>query len=229
MKKLGIIGGMGPAATALLYKMIIDNTPAKSDQEHIPMVILNDCLMPDRTAAILGTEEQRAAVIKKMSEDAQMLKNCGCDTMVVPCNTAHYFVDQISEKCGIRVLHMLRLTAAKAKEMAPNKKVAVLATNGTIQTGIYQKCLSEEGLTAWNPPEDIQKAVMSIIYDKVKAGQKYGPADWKAIDDAVKASGCDCAVLGCTELSVVAKELDLPKFYIDAMEVLAEKCVEEFK
>ena len=230
MKKLGVIGGMGPAATAIFYEMLIEKTPAEKDQQHIPMVILNDCLMPDRTAAILGTDEDRETIFARLLSDALYLKQGGCDALAVPCNTSHFFADRLEKESGIKLLNMPRLTAQAAlKKCGKGAKVAVLATDGTVNTGVYQKALSEQGLEAWNPPEDIQKLVMYMIYDKVKAGADYGFSDWKPVEDSVSAAGCSCAVLGCTELSLINRKLGLSEFYVDAMDVLAESCVKEFK
>ena len=229
MKKLGVIGGMGPAATALFYQMIAEKTKAEKDQDHIPMVILSDCLMPDRTGAILGSDDEKQIIHDKLLADAKVLKEQGCDMLAIPCNTCHYFADQVADDMGIELNHMLRLAAKECKRRThEGAKVAILATEGTIKTGLYKEALEAENMQIWLPDEALQAKISSIIYDKVKAGIGICLADWMPIEDAVYAAECDCAVLGCTELSVVARELELEDFYVDAMDELAKSCVEKF-
>ncbi|MBQ6586530.1 MAG: aspartate/glutamate racemase family protein, partial [Coriobacteriales bacterium] len=93
---LGILGGMGPQATNLLYQMVIDRTPAKCDQDHIPTLIYSDAQMPDRTSAILSGDD--AAVRARLVADAKLLASCGCTCIAIPCNTAHYFADDVQER-----------------------------------------------------------------------------------------------------------------------------------
>ncbi|MDO5441654.1 MAG: amino acid racemase [Bacillota bacterium] len=229
MKKLGVIGGMGPAATALFYQMIAEKTKAEKDQDHIPMVILSDCLMPDRTGAIMGSDDEKQIIHDKLLADAKVLKEQGCDMLAIPCNTCHYFADQVADDMGIELNHMLRLAAKECKRRThEGAKVAILATEGTIKTGLYKEALEAENMQIWLPDEALQAKISSIIYDKVKAGIGICLADWMPIEDAVYAAECDCAVLGCTELSVVARELELEDFYVDAMDELAKSCVEKF-
>lgn len=229
MKKLGVIGGMGPAATALFYQMIAEKTKAEKDQDHIPMVILSDCLMPDRTGAILGSDDEKQIIHDKLLADAKVLKEQGCDMLAIPCNTCHYFADQVADDMGIELNHMLRLAAKECKRRThEGAKVAILATEGTVKTGLYKDALEAENMQIWLPDEALQAKISSIIYDKVKAGIGICLADWMPIEDAVYAAECDCAVLGCTELSVVARELELEDFYVDAMDELAKSCVEKF-
>lgn len=221
-ERLGIIGGMGPQATQMLYQWILDRTEADCDQEHIPMVILNDTLMPDRTKAILSGETTQ--IYAKLLADAETLKNCGCKCMAIPCNTSHYFADRLENESGLPLLNMPRLTVERLRERGC-KKVAVIATTGTVKTAIYSAEIEKAGMEAWAPSDDIQEVVMSLIYDEIKKGEKGSRHTFAKIDKAVHAAGCDAAILGCTELSVYREYHGLPDFYIDAMEVLAENCV----
>jgi len=109
-----------------------------------------------------------------------------------------------------------------------HKKVAILATDGTIMTGVYRREIEAAGMQAWQPDAETQKKVMSLIYDEIKRGEKGNRHSFAAIDKAVRDAGCDCAILGCTELSVYREYHGLPSFYIDAMEVLAEECIRFF-
>lgn len=223
--RLGVLGGMGPQATNTFYQFIIDRTDAQSDQEHINALILSDSDMPDRTAAILGGGEARETVFRRLLADARLLENAGCTCIAVPCNTSHFFLDQIQEQIGIPILHMIRETARLLVSRGL-KRPGILATDGTIQTQLYQKEFSAAGIQAVIPSPPVQQLVMSLIYDDIKAGRDGDPQKFAAIHKDLLAQGCDCGVLACTELSVFADKHHLPPFYTDAMAVLAERAVE---
>lgn len=227
-QKLGILGGMGPQATQILYQWILDRTDASCDQDNIPTVILSDTVMPDRTSAILSGKTD--TVFQKMLEDCRTLESCGCSCIAIPCNTSHYFVDDIQKEINIPILHMPRKTVARIREAYPAdaKKVAILATDGTLKTGIYSREIEKAGLIPYEPEPEIQKYVMSLIYDEIKKGEKGNRSTFLKIDKAIREAGCDCCILGCTELSVYREYHGLPSFYIDAMEVLAEESIKFF-
>lgn len=221
---IGIIGGMGPMASQLFYKMVTEHTAAERDQDHIDLILLSDASMPDRTGAILsgqyeGPEEQLLA-------DARLLERCGCAAIAITCNTAHFFADRIAGRVGIPILHMIRETAAALARRCPGGTVGVLATDGTIQTGLYQKALEARGLAPWTPPAEIQREVMHQIYDRVKKGLPWDGESWARIEAACRGAGCAAVVLACTELSVIKADQGLADWYVDPMEVLARKVIE---
>ena len=220
--KLGVLGGMGPQATQMFYQFVLDRTDAATDQEHLPAVILSDTGMPDRTAAILSGDTE--GVYRRLLKNARLLEGCGCTAIAIPCNTAHYFADRLQGEIGVPIVHMLRETAAFLAALG-KKRPGILATDGTIQTGLYRKECAAVGLEAVVPDPDAQKLVMSVIYDEIKRGEKGSRDKFGKIDRAIREAGCDCAVLACTELSVFAAYHPLPPFYVDAMAVLAEKAV----
>ena len=223
-QRLGILGGMGPQATNTFYQYIIDRTDARTDQDHVNALILSDCQMPDRTGAILGSEADREAVYQRLLADARLLEECGCTVIAIPCNTSHYFVDRIQQEIGIPILHMIRETARTLVAQG-KRRPAILATDGTIRTGLYQKECAAFGLEAAPPEPAVQRLVMSIIYEEIKRGERGSREKFAQIDRALASMGCDCAILGCTELSVFRSYHSLPPFYVDAMEVLAELAV----
>ena len=223
--RLGVLGGMGPQATNTFYQFIIDRTDARSDQEHVNTLILSDSGMPDRTAAILGGEEARDKVYQRLLADAKLLEGAGCTVIAVPCNTSHFFLDRVQEQLSIPILHMIRETA-KTLVAQGKQRPGILATDGTIQTGLYQKEFAAFGIEAVIPTPAAQEQVMSLIYDDVKAGRDGDPQKFTAIHQDLIAQGCDCGVLACTELSVFADKHHLPPFYTDAMAVLAERSVQ---
>lgn len=223
--RLGVLGGMGPQATNTFYQFIIDRTDARSDQEHVNALILSDSEMPDRTSAILGGGEAREAVYRRLLADARLLEAAGCTVLAVPCNTSHFFLDEVQAHIGIPILHMIRETA-KVLASQGRTRPGILATDGTIRTGLYQKEFAAFGIQAAVPSPEAQKQVMSLIYDDVKAGRDGDPQKFSAIHRDLLSQGCDCGVLACTELSVFASLHQLPPFYTDAMAVLAERAVQ---
>ena len=221
--RLGILGGMGPQATQTFYQYVLDRTDASCDQDHLPALILSDTGMPDRTGAILSGKTEEA--YQRLLSDAKLLERCGCSLIAIPCNTSHYFVDRLQEEVGIPILHMIRQTAIRLFQLG-KRRPAILATDGTIQSGLYQRECQNLGLTTRIPEEPEQKLVMSIIYDEIKRGEQGSREKFLKIDRALRLMGCDSAILGCTELSVFRSVHRLPSnFYVDAMEVLAELAV----
>ncbi len=221
--RLGVLGGMGPQATQVFYQFVLDRTDAARDQDHLPALILSDTGIPDRTAAILSGDTE--GLYRRLLADARMLERCGCTVLAIPCNTSHYFVDELQKEIGVPIVHMIRETAA-ALVAQGKRRPGILGTDGTIRTGLYQKECAAQGLEAVAPGPEAQKLVMSIIYDEIKQGEKGSRDKFAQIDRAVRKAGCDCAILACTELSVFATYHPLPSFYLDAMMVMAERAVE---
>lgn len=224
MKKLGVIGGMGPMATQVLYKRIIEKTEASCDQEHIDMIILSHASIPDRTKSI--KEGKTKELLGILSEDAKMLENNGASAIAIPCNTSHCLIEDIQKSVNIPIINMVRETIEHIKNENPNiKKIGILATDGTNFTGIYKKECERLGIECVIPDSDTQKIVMSIIYDQIKAGQKGNMDDFLKIDKYLKSMGCEAGVLACTELSCFAKNYSLDSFYVDALEILCDKSI----
>jgi aspartate racemase len=213
---------MGPQATQIFYQRILDRTDAGCDQEHLPALILSDTEMPDRTAALLSGAGE--SVYQRLLADAKLLEGCGCSVLAIPCNTSHYFADRLQAQLAIPLIHMPRETVATLAA-AGKKRVGILATDGTVQTGVYQRECERAGIQGVAPGPDTQKLVMSVIYDEIKHGETGSREKFAAIDQAIRAMGCDAAILGCTELSVYRAYHGLPDFYLDAMEVLVERCI----
>nr|2DX7_A Chain A, aspartate racemase [Pyrococcus horikoshii OT3]2DX7_B Chain B, aspartate racemase [Pyrococcus horikoshii OT3] len=222
MKTIGILGGMGPLATAELFRRIVIKTPAKRDQEHPKVIIFNNPQIPDRTAYILGKgEDPRPQLIWT----AKRLEECGADFIIMPANTAHAFVEDIRKAIKIPIISMIEETAKKVKELG-FKKAGLLATTGTIVSGVYEKEFSKYGVEIMTPTEDEQKDVMRGIYEGVKAGNlKLGRELLLKTAKILEERGAECIIAGCTEVSVVLKQDDLKVPLIDPMDVIAEVAV----
>lgn len=222
-KTLGIVGGVGPLATMFIGEMIVRRTKAAKDQDHVNSIITNNTRIPDRTAYIMGRSEEDPVPV--MIEDIKKLTSIGAELIIIPCNTAHTFYEKLQQGSPVPVIHMIRETMKRASEQQA-QKVGILATTGTITSKVYQQAAEEFGLEAVLPDEAIQEKVMSIIYDNVKAGKDADRNVWNDIATFLENQGCDRIILGCTELSIVKKEMDLPDFYLDSLIVLAETAIE---
>lgn len=221
-QRLGILGGMGPQATQDFYQRILDRTDAACDQEHLPTLIWSDTAIPDRTAAILGGDAE--GCYRRLLEGAKLLERGGCTVLAIPCNTSHYFADRLQSELSLRLIHMPRETVGVLADEG-KKKVGILGTDGTIRTGVYQKECDARNIEAVSPPEQIQKLVMSIIYDEIKRGETGSREKFAVIDRWLRQAGCEAAILGCTELSVYRTYHGLPDYYLDAMDILAQRCI----
>lgn len=162
---LGILGGLGPAASCYLYQMLIDHTPAVRDQDHIDLVLSSRASTPDRTAFILGKSKEDPFTV--MEQDGESLVAYGATVLAIPCNTAHYFYDRLAAALPVPVLNMPRLTVAEAKA-GGCKKLGILATDGTLQAETYQIMCREADLPWAVPSPAHQAGVMSVIYDQIK-------------------------------------------------------------
>lgn len=224
MQKLGILGGMGPMATQLLYKMIIEKTDAKKDQEHLDMIILNHATIPDRTAAIKSGET--AEVLKVLSDDVLMLQKNGCEAIAIPCNTSHYFYEELQDRVNIPIINMVHSAVLDVIESKPDvKKIGILATDGTLFSDIYKKECKKLGIEAIYPDEEFQKISMDIIYNQIKKGERGNPLDFLKLDKHLKDKGCEAIILACTEFSCYKENNGVSDFYTDALESLCKKSI----
>lgn len=226
-KTIGILGGVGPLASVRFAEMMINMTKAKTDQEHIPLFMFNDNTIPDRTSYILGKSE--IDPVPKMTNGIRKLAGLGCDYIVITCNTAHYFYDKLQASSDVTIVNMIEeaVTAAILKK-AGVKKIGILATDGTVESGVYKKVIEEHGLTCVVPSKASQSVVMDIIYNQVKAGKDVDVHAFLKIIDELRHEGCDIIILGCTELSVINSDNNLTLHsgdIVDAMEALAKKCI----
>lgn len=221
-KVVGIIGGMGPAATSLLFQKLIEYTDANVDSEHMHIVIDNNTTIPDRTAAIIKGENTPAECI---CESGKKLEEYGAELILIPCNTSHYFYQYIQAELNVPVVNMI---AETAKECVAKgyQTVGVLATTGTCSTKIYDRELEKYGISAIYPDAEGQENVMKVIYEQVKAGK---PGDASVVKETLTkmhGQGVQAFILGCTELPMVLKDGYLGYRFIDSLDVLARRAVE---
>ncbi|MFA4640178.1 aspartate racemase [Pyrococcus kukulkanii] len=220
MRVIGILGGMGPLATVELFRRIVEKTPAKRDKDHPKIIIYNNPQIPDRTAFILGKgEDPRPQLIWT----AKKLEECGADFIIIPCNTAHAFIEDIQKEIGIPIISMVEETARMLSEIGC-RKAGLIATTGTIVSKVYHKALEKYGIEVILPEN--QEDVMRGIYEGVKAGNvKLGRKILLNVARELERKGADCIIAGCTEVSVVLRQDDLRARLVDPMDVIAEVAV----
>lgn len=226
MRTIGIIGGMGPAATIKMQQQIFDATVAKNDQDHVPVITYSFPQMPDRTQAILYGGQSPVPDLQRV---AKVLEDGGASALLMPCNTAHYFIEDVRAAVSIPVIDMIEETAKFIFDTYGDVKVGLLATNGTVLSGIYQDRLSKYGIDLVIPDEIEQETlVMDSIYGEqgVKAGFSDEPAKLLqlAVDQLLK-KGAQIIIGGCTEIPLVLKEEDIGMAVVDPSKIVAEMCV----
>ena len=209
-------------ATCDLMKKIIEHTEASCDQEHLRICVDSNTNIPDRTAAIVADgEDPRPEMIKS----AVRLQCMGADVLIVPCNTAHNFLPDVEKCVDIPVLYMPEETA-KILAARGMQTAAILATDGTLQSGLYDRALQKLGITPYHPNGEEQKMIMSVIYDYVKAGKDYPhPEKLVRMQEGFLREGVQCMILGCTELPIAFSKIDTLLPAIDPTTVLAEAAI----
>lgn len=223
MKTVGVLGGMGPKATVDFCDLVIENTNALKDQDHINMLVSIHSTIPDRTAYILG--ESNVSPLPDLINDAKKLEEAGCDFLVLTCNTSHYFYDDIDKEINIPLINMPEETAKIINNNTDIKKVGIMATTGTLKTKIYDRYLKKE---LYYPNETLNSMIMDLIYNKVKKGIKVSKEEFYNVLNKYYEAGCDIVIAGCTELSVIIRDNNLygDLRIIDAMKVLVDKTIE---
>lgn len=226
-KTIGILGGMGPAATADCFSKIIESTPARCDQEHLYIKVENNPSVPDRTDAILKNGK---SPVPSLLSGCQKLEKMKADFIIIPCNTAHYFMDQLRGQIKIPILSILDEMAHTLQSELPTvSNVGLLATSGTVASGIYQKCMEKIKINILLPDSYRQNVIMASIRS-IKSNNRTKSID-KIREKLVDASeylvskGAQAIIIGCTEISLVLKEdhMDVP--FLDSLKILAKAAV----
>jgi len=221
-KILGVIGGLGPIATAHFMELVINMTDVNTDQQHLPMIVYNMPFIPDRTAYILDNEKENPLPL--MLSFGQQLQKQGADCIAIPCVTAHYFMDALEKGVDVPIINGVRETVAHLKENGI-QRVGIMATDGTISSGIFHRELEKQGLVPIAPSKEAQKCVMHLIFENVKAGIPAEMDRFFAAAEDLKEQGAEAIILGCTELSLIKRDHQIGAGFVDAMEVLARQSV----
>jgi aspartate racemase len=227
-RTVGIIGGMGPQATIDLYQKIVQATPAESDQDHLHVIIDSFPQIPDRTKALLYDGEDPSPYL---IASAKRLINAGAECIVIPCNTCHAFLPYIEDKIDVPILNMIKATSNFiSTEYSEVCKIGLLATSGTIRTGLYQNIFKENNQQILTPNARTQeKLVMNAIYGKdgIKAGNLSEEPRKLLVSAAEELilKGAQVIVGGCTEIPLVLFSNHLTIPFVDPTMILAQNAV----
>lgn len=221
-KTLGIIGGLGPLASAYFLELFTRLSDAKCDQQHPDSILISRPKTPDRTAFLLGHSND--SPVPLLLATAKQLESLGCCCLAMPCITAHSFHDTLQSGISVPLLNIVDETA-KQLHNAGIKCAGIMATDGTLKTQLFQNALAKYGINAATPDEYEQSLVMSVIYDDVKTGRAVNMDNFRCASDNLRSKGAQCNILGCTELSLIKRDNDIGIGYIDAMEALAYKAL----
>ena len=231
--KVGVVGGVGPAATADFMAKIVRNTPAERDQEHVKVVVEQNPQIPDRTENLLGGGTDPTIALYST---CKRLEAADADIIAIPCNTAHAFVERIQPYLSIPVVNMLLETVKEIRTRFPDRNcIGLLATSGTVSSGVYHDVAMRAGLQILVPDDESQQLVMAAIYGPhgVKAGFTKGQCreELLRVLELLVARGAEVIILGCTELPLLLEQNDAfpaagrTVAIVDPTEVLARKCI----
>lgn len=222
-----ILGGMGTMATESFIRILNQRTQAHNDQEYLNYVMFNHATVPDRTAYILDHEAE--SPLPYLLDDIDKQNLLEPNFIVLTCNTAHYFFETLQRATKIPILHMPREAVNEiAKRHQPGEKIAVLATAGTMSAKVYQSELEAKGFEVLVPEPELQEKVNYLIYHDVKENDYINSELYlEILSDVFEKHGCQNAILGCTELSLVEELTDnVPYAVIDAQSILADRTIE---
>ena len=230
-KIIGIVGGMGPEATLDCFGKIIQNTPATKDQDHLRVIIDSNPKVPDRTPAITGNGESPVATIVK---GCHALEHAGADFIIIPCVSAHFFLDQIQKKSNLPIISIVdAVSESIARDYPEIKVVGLMATTGTVKGEKFQTRLAKDGITTMIPDEHNQSKIMEAIYDIKNAqssrSRKKITADLIAAAERLiskKPSGAQGIIGGCTEIPLVLRQENLSVPFFDALLILARAAIQ---
>lgn len=220
-----ILGGMGTLATESFIRILNQRTPAKCDQDYLNYMLVNHATIPDRTTYLL--DHQQPNFLPDLLADVRQQNQLHPDFMVMVCNTAHYFYDDLAKASDVPFLNMPETTVAHLKRQYPQaQRIGLAATRGTIQSRIYHRYLKAAGLNEVDPTPAIQTQINQLIYHSIKENR--GQVDAELYHGILKSMmselKVDVIILGCTELSL-AQELagHHPYPVADSQSIIADK------
>jgi aspartate racemase len=223
-KIAGVIGGMGPEATVDFLRRVVAATPAKGDADHIRVLIDNNPKIPSRIAALIdGTGEDPLPVLIAM---ARGLEKQGAHFLVIPCNTAHYYLPKIAEAVSIPVLDMAALAIAELGKLSPKlRRVGMLASPAVQKVGLYASRMKAAGCEAVFPDAVGEAKLLDVI--RAVKSNAITPQHRHDYAQIATALDCDACLIACTELSVIGLPEGLAKPCVDALDVLVAATVKE--
>jgi aspartate racemase len=228
-KVIGILGGLGPEATLRLFQVILEKTPASSDQDHLRLIIDNNPKIPERLPAILGSGPDP---VPMMVSSGQALTRAGAEFIIIPCVSAHYFLPELRREIALPILSMLDEAALQIAASQPAiKTIGLLAAEGTMKVGLFQKRLSAAGIQTIIPDgkdrENAQKYIFEIKDTKSRHDRKEISQKFVEIGERMIARGAEAILIGCTEISIVVDPESFAVRGFDALTILARAAIRE--
>ncbi len=199
-KIIGVIGGMGPLASCDFYRTLIELVPAEKDQEHARVIIMSDPTIPDRTKAILEDGEDP---LPYMIDIANRLIKAGAHFIVIPCNTAHFFVKEIKKAIDVPIISIIDATLKRVKDKGFSSAL-LFATDATVSTGLYEENAKKWGIKVYTPDKENQKLIMKAIR-LVKKGTipEAKKITRKVVKTMLDTFSVECIIGGCTEVPLM--------------------------
>lgn len=224
MKRLGILGGLGPESTAYFFNLVIENTPVKIDQDHIPIIIYNNPQIPDRNQHILHNKK---SPLPELIKGIKFLNEAKVDYIVIPCNTVYYYYSELISQSRVPIINMIDITANYiSSNFHDINRVALFATTSLIKTNVYQKIMQKYGIDLeLLSPSVRENLIMKAIYD-VKAKQYFKAKNllFEAIE-LLKQNDIEILITGCTELPIVLKQDEVSIKLLDPMFIMAKEAI----
>ena len=229
-KTIGILGGMGPEATLDCFGKIIKNTAAKTDREHIRVVIDSNPGIPDRIAAILADGQ---SPVPALVAGCRGLEKAGADFIIIPCVTVHFFLSEIQAESSLPILSIIDEVAETVRREIPETRtIGLMGTIATVESGLFQKRLAEENIHTLLP----DSAVQAKIIDAIKDIKDTRPSRTKSeiTNDLIEAArslidkkpeGARAIIAGCTEIPLALGQKHLPVPYFDSLTILARAAI----
>jgi aspartate racemase len=227
MKRLGILGGMGPAASAEFVNRLIQQTPATCDQEHIPFVLWSNPQIPDRSTSMRNGDNKP---LPYLLDGLRGLKAAGCDFIVIPCNTAHFWFHEFS-KVKVRIAHIVDSVASALRDVGvTNTTIGVIGTQATVELGLYQYHLNRLGWSCIVPGKEEMDTLVQPAIDLIKSGDMSRAYDmFMIVIDSLIARGAQAVVLGCTEIPLAVDQPSRDAVpLINSIDSLVKVAIKEF-
>ncbi len=224
--RLGILGGLGPLASVDFFAKLTGLTDAAHDAEHLPLVLVSMPAIPDRSSAVLG---RGPSPLMAMQDGVRLLDELGVECIVITCNTAYHWYDDLAHVSKARLLHIVDGVVRALKARAPSgARVSVLGTRGTLASGYYQRRLAHAGFVPAAPSISDRQGDIDLVIAAVKGGQiGQAAACFEGIMNALVNENTEAAVLACTELPIAnaARKVSKDMIVVDATLELAREAL----
>lgn len=230
IKRLGVLGGMGPAASAEFMVRLVEQTPATCDQEHIPTVLWSDPTVPDRSTSLLNKDDKP---LPYLLAGVKGLFSAGCNLIVIPCNTAHFWYSElVRQNPRVTIIHIVDSVADALRDVnVIDSTIGLMGTQATVELGLYQYKLNKQGWDCIVPTKEEMDTLVQPAIDLIKANQFEQAHDmFITVIHSLIARGAKAVVLGCTEIPLSVREDTVQETpIINSIDSLVKSAIKQFK